>query len=551
MISRRAFLRNSAALSALSMLSSCASVKPIRTIESRYQTSSRHFGVHPFIEAHPEAVFIMRTDVDVKINSAAKKNIGAEFARSVLLPMDESGIPITHLIPVKPNLTSSQTDNKDFSLEFGMGIVTDPYFVEGVIEGMKELGISGNQFYLREVNGPQHFKPRGYTDMAKRMGADIRDLHEDVSTISKEFIQWTEVPNGVVHEKIPYLWPVNAPDTFFLNIAKFKTHDTGMTLCCKNHQGSVAHRYQQFCQGTSILKDYHHEHLVRNAAKNCEALYDRHLAQGLPLWDKLTEPGKEKNLWLDVWCQRTFDNIAATKMGLCIIEGIYGRDDAFLTGQNPPLHNDKGKREAWDYMTNVIIFGKDPVLVDIIGHWLGGHEPGQFGFFHIALERGLSSVIDPRKIPVYTWKYGAATLTPLKQFPRTPMLSSYIPKDRYASAKGTHSSLFYMYDDPFDYSTVEEKITTVSHNPGSRLFDKCRPNPLNPFVIIEYTLPHADYTRLDILGENGNRLETIAQGYHQKGSHCAVWNIMNREKGTYYYRFRFRDFSETKKLVLS
>ena len=541
MLNRRDFIKTTAALGSLELL------RPIRTLCSRYQTSSGHFGVHPFVEEHPEAVFIMRTDVDVKTNSAEKKKTGLNFTRSVFLPMDDNGIPMTHLIPIKPNLTSSSTKNKDFSPEFGMGIITDPYFVEGVIDGMKELGLAGNQFYLREVNGPEHFGPRGYIDMAKRTGADIRNLNEDVRTIGKEFIQWVDVPDGVVHKKIPYLWPINTTDAFLLNIAKFKTHDTGMTLCCKNHQGSVANKYQRFCYGTRALKNYHYDHLAMNTEKTCEALYDKHLADSLPLWDKLTEPGKKKNLWLDIWCQRIFDNLAASSMGLCIIEGIYGRDDAFLTGPNPPLHNDKGKKEAWDYMTNVIIFGKDPVLVDILGHWLAGHEPGQFGFFHIAVERGMSTVIDPRKIPVYNWGDGAATLTPLEQFPRTPMLSSYIPKDRYASAEGTNSSLFYMYDEPFDYSTVDEKVPSISRTPGSRLLDRCRPNPLNPFVIIEYTLPNAEYARLDILDEDGNYLETIVNGYHQKGSHCAVWNIINRPKGTYFYQFQYADFTEIKK----
>ena len=27
-------------------------------------------------------------------------------------------------------------------------------------------------------------------------------------------------------------------------------------------------------------------------------------------------------------------------------------------------------------MTNIVIFGKNNYLVDIVGHWLGGHSPG-------------------------------------------------------------------------------------------------------------------------------------------------------------------------------
>jgi hypothetical protein len=49
-----------------------------------------HFGVHPFVERHPEAVFIMRTHVDYKTNSTACKRTGLELGRSVFVPMDET-----------------------------------------------------------------------------------------------------------------------------------------------------------------------------------------------------------------------------------------------------------------------------------------------------------------------------------------------------------------------------------------------------------------------------------------------------------------------------
>jgi hypothetical protein len=533
------------------LLSSCSPMKPSGGRDAQLQSPARFFCVHPFVEEHPESVFIMQTDVDVKTDTTAKLHTGLRFARSAFLPMDTPGIPLTHMIPIKPNLTSSQTRDKDYSLESGMGIVTDPYFVEGMIEGMKELGISGDRFYLREVNGPEDFRLRGYTEMARRTGADLRDLSENVRTIDQDNINWTDVPNGVVHDKIPYLWPINAPDTFFINVAKLKTHDTGMTLCCKNHQGSIADPYQRFCHSTGAFEQFQYDHLVPDTAKTCELLHDRHVDRGLPYWDKLNEPGKEKNLWLDTWCQRTLDNLSATNMGLCVIEGIYGRDDAFLSGPNPPLHNTAGKREAWDYMTNVIVFGKDPILVDTIGHWLAGHEPGQFGFFHIAVERGLSMVIDPRKIPVYMWDDGTATRTPLERFPRTPLLSSYIPKDRYSSAQGTHSSLYYMYDDPFDYSTLDESPVSDTFTAGSRVYDHVNTHPENPFIFIEFTLPHSDYARIDILDGNGGHIETIVNGYRQKGGHCASWNVVNRPMGTYQYRFRFRDFTEIKRIEIT
>ncbi len=99
MFNRRTFLKSALAASAGS------TVTPITALASRQQTEAGYFNVHPFIENNPDAVFIMRTDVDVKTNSEAKKNAGLDFSRSVFVPSD-SGVPLTHLIPIKPNLTS-------------------------------------------------------------------------------------------------------------------------------------------------------------------------------------------------------------------------------------------------------------------------------------------------------------------------------------------------------------------------------------------------------------------------------------------------------------
>ena len=140
---RRTFLKMAAAAG------SSAVVAPILALDSRYQVSTGYFGVHPFIESHPEAVFIMRTNVDVKTNSEANKRVGLDFGRSVFVPKekDDGGVPLTDNIAIKPNLTCrGKWQKRPYTIEGSMGIVTDAYFVEGIIESMKELGISGSQF---------------------------------------------------------------------------------------------------------------------------------------------------------------------------------------------------------------------------------------------------------------------------------------------------------------------------------------------------------------------------------------------------------------------
>jgi hypothetical protein len=538
MLTRRDFLKTAAVIGAGS------SVKPVNALSIFGKNSAGRFDVHPFVEEHPEAVFVMKTNARNTTDARSKKSAGELFSHSVMVPVEKGGIPLTHMIPIKPNLTASMWDNQSFPLEFGHGIVTDPFFVEGVIEGMKDLGLAGNQFMMREVNGPECFGPRGYTAMAERTGADIRDLGTDVREMPSENIQWTRVPDPMFHKKLPYLWPINAKDTFFLNIAKFKTHFIGLTLTCKNHQGSVGSKYQRFCHGELGFK-YNYEHLVRNAQEKMRKLYQEHVDMGYPLWEQGHTIGQFENR-TEIWANRTLDNVSATKMGLCIVEGIFGREGAFHTGPNPPEHNDKGIHEAKDYMANIIIFGKDPILVDNVGHWLGGHEPGNFGFFHLAKERGMTSVIDPRKIPVYTWDRGDAVRTPLDKFTRTPLRTDYFAKGQ----AGNSPDDYVMLDQPFDYSKIDEDVPSGKFEPGVRILDNARPSPANPYISFEYTVSKPGYTRLDILSESGETLGIIVNGYQQTGPGCAAWDITGRSSGSYLYNFRSGDFEESGKIDL-
>jgi len=146
MIERREFLKIAGAARGGIILN------PLNASEYRSKRAADYFAIHPFIEQNPNAVFIMRTDVDVKTNSEAVKQAGQLFGQSVFQLTDDetTGVPLSHLFPIKPNLTSWQWDappNVDF--EQVMGIVTDVNFVEGVIESMKALGINADQWFRK------------------------------------------------------------------------------------------------------------------------------------------------------------------------------------------------------------------------------------------------------------------------------------------------------------------------------------------------------------------------------------------------------------------
>ena len=535
MLNRRTFLRMTAAAGGL------GAIEPITALAKRTQPSG-FFSVHPFIEEHPEAVFVMKTNVDKKTNREAIKKVGLEFSQSVIVPA-KKGVPLSTIVPIKPNLTNSFTSKEHFPeqaakfpLEYGMGIVTDPYFVEGIIEGMRGLGMSGDRFYVREVTTPWDFAPRGYVNMCWRQGANIKALFDDYRELDPNDLQWVSFRNTEVFRKAPYLWPVNAKNTWLLNIAKFKAHGMGLTLCCKNLQGTMPTPFQHYCSADRTLREIE-SYTVKNVYARAKANYERHLAADFPRWRKQDDLG---GYMMDVWSSRTLDNVSHTPAGLHIIEGVYGRDgDGFLAGPNKGPYSDQ---EAWDYMTNYVIFGKDPYRVDIVGLWLGGHEAGNVGFYHIAMERGFSTVLDPRKIPVYLWENGTATLNRLDDFERKPLKTYYMQLE--------NETKWRLLDEPFDYSKVAEGPRKLPETPCARVFDSTRPNPENNALSFEYALTRDGDARLEILNDQGRTIEVLADGYRSAGFHTAVWDAHYRTSGTYFYRFRWGNFSETKKIVL-
>jgi hypothetical protein len=569
MINRRDFLKSS------SLLCGSLGIFGPASIFAAESKPSGYFGVHPFVERHPEAVFILRTHVDYKTNSAACKRVGLDFGRSVFVPMDDTGIPVTSNIATKPNLTAHQAvdEKRGFALEDTMGIATDVFFVEGLFESLKELGVAGARMHIRDANGASVIEPRGYVAMAQRVGATVRPATGTIKAAEDandaETFVWKDVPGGVVHTQLPYLWPFNAADSWNLNVAKLKAHAMGLTLAAKNWQGSHASPFQRYCAKWPDIDSL--QKLEKLISKECihpkvhevvEANFKRHLVT-IPRWDTpdvpRNDPGYVRQyhydaLCMELWAQRTIDNHAASPMGLHIIEGIYGRDGDFNWGPNPfgsenstdpwlkaPSHDGR----AWDYMTNIVIFGKNPYLVDIVGHWLGGHEPGNFGLFHIAMERGKLNVMNPMNIPVYEWQDGVAVRRPLTSFTHTPLRTSYLHQ------RHTKEPLWHLCDQPFDYAQVSEKKLSIPAKPTARVLNHHYPNANNPQLAVEFSVPERGWVLVEILDQSGNNLEVISNTLCEAGYHMAAWNTAKYASGSYKYRLRYNDYNEVHDLVLS
>ena len=178
------------------------------------------FGLHPFIEANPKAVFIRRTSVPHKMDSAAKLQEGVRLAREIFVPMQQAGIPLSHKIILKPNITSVRNQRPDVE-NWGTG--TDPDFYEGLLIGLKELGLKS--FHFAEANLYYAWHYRGFMDIHERHGVRMSDPEQrlDPSRPNAE-ISWSTVPDAVVYKRIPHFAPVGDSDSWLLNIAKWKAH---------------------------------------------------------------------------------------------------------------------------------------------------------------------------------------------------------------------------------------------------------------------------------------------------------------------------------------
>jgi hypothetical protein len=501
-------------------------------------TKSSFFSVNPFILRNPDSVFIMKTDVDRKTNSSAIKSAGLEFGRSVFGLSDnpDDGIPLTHKIVIKPNLTCRARGSSLYTIERSMGIVTDVFFVEGIIESLKELSIPAGQFYIREVNCADDFSDGGYIQMAARTGIDLKGIDTPAKDLSPDLVQWVDVPNGVWFKKIPYLWPVNAPETFLLNISKFKAHGMGLTLCSKNLQGTIAYNYQAHCTKYGInMNGVNANHISPSANEDILANYNRHVHKSIPRWDR---PGSTGGLWQETWATRCLDNNSVTFAGLHIIEGIYGRDGNFLEGPN-------SQNLANDYMTNYIIFGRNQFYVDIIGHYLAGHEPGNFGLFHMALERGMITTFNPKDIPVYEWNAGEGqSLADLTSFQRYPLKTYYLQRDY----NGQTEPYWHLVNEPYYYNATG--IDTLPYDPANFYLKQNFPNPVLNTTTLAFHIPGNGHVKLEILNNYGQVIDLLVNKQLSFGEHTITWNSRNNPSGFYVCRLQFEGSSRTQKMMV-
>jgi hypothetical protein len=200
---------------------------------------------------------------------------------------------------------------------------------------------------------------------------------------------------------------------------------------------------------------------------------------------------------------------------------------------------------ATDYMTNYIIFGRNQFYVDIIGHYLGGHEPGNFGLFHMALERGMITTFNPMDIPVYEWDPGSGpSLADLTSLQRYPLKTYYLQRDYY----GQNEPRWHLVNEPFYYNTTG--LDNLPDNPDSFYLKQNFPNPVKNTTSLTFHIPGNGRVGIDILNSDGQVIERIFDNQLNFGEHTLSWNSSIHPSGLYICRISYAGSARNRKMMV-
>lgn len=101
--------------------------------------------------------------------------------------------------------------------------------------------------------------------------------------------------------------------------------------------------------------------------------------------------------------------------------------------------------------------------------------------------------------------------------------------------------------DPFD-----NKVTSVDEKRNQNEFylENNYPNPFNPSTTIKFNLPEASEVSLEVFNSLGQLVGILEQGNLAKGVHEYEWNAYNFTSGIYFYKIKYGNKVEIKRMTL-
>jgi len=372
----------------------------------QHKKSNRSPVLREEILDNPGAVFILQTDISSVKDEDGKfppeyeqfMRAGYDTARIMFRPVTERG----GVTCIKPNFVGGfDADERNVN----NGISTHPSFVAGFCDALKEMGNTGIVVGANGAATHDRFVESGICEMFH-----LRDVcftegkYKSWADYDRSEVIWVDYPDGVVMKRVPFFRLVKEKDTTFINMAKDRIHNLGITtLTIKNLQGIMPVGYMHICGGWP-------SNLNRGTVKNVfnpeyqkeiERLYVKHARMNFKHWDEYGyarayfdaggwdayrkgafEPDA-RVFWFEQWAQRIMDVASNITPYINIVEGIVGIDGAnFL------------------YLNNFVTMSCSMAACDSVTSWLMGHDPRELYYTRIASERGLGEY-DIEKIPIF------------------------------------------------------------------------------------------------------------------------------------------------------
>ena len=97
-------------------------------------------------------------------------------------------------------------------------------------------------------------------------------------------------------------------------------------------------------------------------------------------------------------------------------------------------------------------------------------------------------------------------------------------------------------------SITQRKENTI---PSVFSLEQNYPNPFNPTTHFRFSLPEKGFASLTVYDVLGKEIAMVANHEFSAGTYDVPWNASGLPSGVYFYRLQTKNFSETKKLVLT
>ena len=108
----------------------------------------------------------------------------------------------------------------------------------------------------------------------------------------------------------------------------------------------------------------------------------------------------------------------------------------------------------------------------------------------------------------------------------------------------------YIYKGDVTLTSVKPEYIGIANNYS---LSQNYPNPFNPATTIKFSVPHSEFVELKIYDILGREIITLINKEYQSGEYSIILDMkslgLNLSSGTYFYRLKAGDFTQTKKMI--